>query len=81
MERLIDLAKVIKWAVKRVKNRIHISGNVSSLAREMLQFISLTLHCSFLEFYPQEQFCLSNYSQLCFQIMADTENGSVYMSH
>lgn len=35
MERLIDLAEVIKQATKKANNRIQISRNVSSLVWEM----------------------------------------------
>lgn len=77
MERLIDLAKVIKQAIKRARSRIQISGNVSSLMWEMLNEECFSKSVLFFSYFnPQEQFCLSISSQLCFHIVVYTENGT-----
>lgn len=81
MERLIDLAKVIKQATKRVRNRIQISENVSSLLWEMLNVCFSNCIVIFYDSNPQEQLCLFNPSHLCFYIVVQTENSSTCLNH
>lgn len=70
MERLIDLAKVIKQAIKRTKKRIQISGSVFNSLWEMLKDVMLFLIFTALYFLhnctPREEILLANFSSYIF---------------
>lgn len=82
MERLIDLAKVIKQAIKRAKNGIQISRNVSSILWEMLNevYCSHSVLFSTLSF-PRSNFALWILPNYVFHIMVYIENGIIFMNH
>lgn len=83
MERLIDLAKVIKQAIKRPKNRIQTSRNVSSLVWEMLNEVCSSNSALFFSIIssPRSNFAFWILPNYVFHIMVYTENGINFMNH